>query len=88
MHWIARDRRKGPTQLENSWSIIDKIHLIDKPTLLINGEYDYMTDEVCAPFFNGINECKWVQFAKSSHMPHWEERERYIDVVGRFLSSS
>jgi len=71
--------------LEHAWDITDRIHLIRVPTLLINGEYDYMTDEVCAPYFHGIDKVKWVKFALSSHMPHWEERERYIDVVGGFL---
>ncbi|THH13063.1 hypothetical protein EW146_g7119 [Bondarzewia mesenterica] len=71
--------------LEDKWDITDKIHLIRVPTLLLNGEHDFETDEVCAPFFWGIDKIKWVKFAKSSHMPHWEERERYIEVVGSFL---
>lgn len=55
------------------------------PILLINGEEDYMTDEVIAPFFQYMDKVKWVKFANSSHVPHWEERERYMDVVDRFL---
>ncbi|KAK0451605.1 proline-specific peptidase [Armillaria borealis] len=74
--------------LEFEWDIIDKIHLIRVPTLIINGEYDYMTDEVCAPFFWRIDKVKWVKFAHSSHMPQWEERERYIDVVDEFLGQA
>ncbi|TFY63036.1 hypothetical protein EVG20_g6489 [Dentipellis fragilis] len=71
--------------LENDWDITDRLHLIHVPTLLINGENDYMTDDVQAPFFQGIAKVKWVKFAKSSHVPHWEERERYMDQVSRFL---
>jgi L-proline amide hydrolase len=55
------------------------------PTLIINGEHDFMTDSVCAPFFRGIDRVKWVKFANSSHTPQWEERERYINVVAEFL---
>ncbi|KAJ7217061.1 proline iminopeptidase [Mycena pura] len=57
------------------------------PTLIINGEYDYMADSVCAPFYRSIDRVKWVKFANSSHNPHWEERERYMIVVGEFLDS-
>lgn len=49
------------------------------PTLLINGEYDFEADDVCAPFFRGIDKVKWVKFA------HWEEPERYMQVVEAFL---
>jgi len=58
---------------------MSKVHLIRIPTLLINGEYDFEADDVCAPFFRGIDKIK------SSHMPHWEERERYTQVVESFL---
>ena len=55
------------------------------PVLLINGEHDYMTDAVCEPFFWRMDKAKWVKFAHSSHMPFWEERERYMEVVNTFL---
>ena len=34
---------------------------------------------------DGIAECEWVLFEESSHMPHIEERERYMEVVGSWL---
>ncbi|THH21426.1 hypothetical protein EW146_g152 [Bondarzewia mesenterica] len=74
--------------LEYDWDVTDRIHLIRVPTLIINGEYDYMTDEVCAPFFWKIDRVKWVKFALSSHMPQWEERERYMEVVDGFLGQA
>ncbi|KAF4583461.1 hypothetical protein EYR38_002212 [Pleurotus pulmonarius] len=79
--------RNGETGLATQWDITDRIHLMRHvTTLIINGEHDYMTDEVCAPFYWGIDKVKWVKFAQSSHMPHWEERERYMQVVGDFLA--
>jgi L-proline amide hydrolase len=33
----------------------------------------------------GIRGSEWVCFEESSHMPHVEERERYMQVVGEFL---
>lgn len=86
---MSIQRRNGPAQLESGWDITSHIHLMKHvPTLLINGEYDVMADEVCAPFFWGIDKVKWVKFAKSSHVPHWEERERYVEVVGKYLTSA
>ncbi|KAJ7629964.1 proline-specific peptidase [Mycena polygramma] len=78
--------RVGSAGLADRWDITDKIPSIRHvPTLLINGEHDYMNDSVVEPFFWGIDRVKWVKFINSSHMPHWEERERYMTVVGEFL---
>ena len=67
------------------WEVTDRLHLVNIPTLVINGEDDYMTDAVNWPFFNKIPKVKWVKFAKSSHMPFFEERVRYMDTVKGFL---
>ncbi|KAJ7094793.1 hypothetical protein C8R44DRAFT_645236 [Mycena epipterygia] len=53
--------------------------------LLLNGRYDQARDSVVAPFFQKIPRIKWVTFAESSHMLHFEERERYMEVVSSFL---
>ena len=37
------------------------------------------------PLFQEVQRVKWVQFAYSSHLPAFEERERYFEVVGQFL---
>ena len=37
-------------------------------------------------FFDNLTKVKWVQFANSSHMAHHEERERFMQVVGEFLT--
>ena len=68
------------------WTILDKIHKIDVPTLLMNGRYDTAQDKVLAPYFQHIPQVKWVQFSLSSHTAHIEERERVMQVVGDFLA--
>ncbi|KAI5118246.1 hypothetical protein M0805_007495 [Coniferiporia weirii] len=80
---VLRAMRKNG--LESDWDIVDRIHLIRVPTLLINGEYDFMADEVCSPFFHRLDKVRWVKFACSSHMPHYEERDRYMQTVHAFL---
>lgn len=64
---------------------MDRIHRIKVPTLLINGRYDEARDEVMEPFFRLIEKVKWVRFADSSHMPHFEEKDEFLKVVGDFL---
>ncbi|KAG6333539.1 hypothetical protein ID866_5550 [Astraeus odoratus] len=68
-----------------TWSIIDELHHITVPTLLINGRYDEAQDSTVEPFFQRIPKVKWVQFAESAHVPQLEETERFMEVVGRFL---
>ncbi|KAJ7641591.1 proline-specific peptidase [Roridomyces roridus] len=76
----------GNVGLGTHWDMTSRIELMRHvPTLIVNGEHDYMTDAVCGPFFWGIDRVKWVKFASSSHTPQWEERERYMTVVGEFL---
>jgi L-proline amide hydrolase len=67
------------------WSIEDRCYKIKTPTLLINGKYDGAQDSVMEPFFNSIEKVKWVRFGESSHMPHLEEPEAFLKVVGDFL---
>ena len=84
--------RNGPSEffitgtLKN-WSIVDELHKIKAPTLLINGKYDEAQDECVEPYSKLIPDVKWVKFANSSHTPLWEEREEYMKVVHDFLSS-
>jgi pimeloyl-ACP methyl ester carboxylesterase len=67
------------------WDIIDKLHLINVPTLITNGGDEQAQDHVVAPFFWKIPKTKWVMFKNSTHTAFWEERERYIRVVEEFL---
>lgn len=67
------------------WTVIDRLNQFRVPAFVINGRADQAQDFVVAPFFQHIPKAKWVTFEKSSHMPFWEERERYMQLVGEFL---
>ncbi|WP_239684059.1 proline iminopeptidase-family hydrolase [Leucobacter musarum] len=67
------------------WSVIDRLDRIEVPTLVLNGAHDEATDAVVQPFVERIPQVGWVRFEASSHMPHWEEREEFMRVVGEFL---
>ena len=69
------------------WSIVDRLHLIQAPTLLISGKYDEATPACVQPYADRIKNVRWVKFENSSHMPHVEETERYLKVVGDFLAA-
>lgn len=80
----------GPTEFHvigplKDWSVIDRLHAIAVPVLLISGRHDEAAPEVVQPFADHIEEVEWVIFENSSHMPHVEERAACMDVVSDFL---
>jgi len=93
--WLEKDptvymTMNGPNEFHivgslKTWSIIDDIHKINVPTLLLNGRYDEAHDMTVEPYFKYIPKVKWVQFANSAHVPQLEETERFMEVVGNFL---
>ncbi|KAE8446253.1 hypothetical protein EG329_012339 [Mollisiaceae sp. DMI_Dod_QoI] len=76
---------KSVGNLEN-WSMIGEAKNIQIPTLLINGNKEIASDKAVAPFWREIPKVKWVKMMNSTHAPHLEERERYIEIVGDFLT--
>jgi len=69
------------------WSIVDRVHRIVAPTLLISGKHDEATPAVVQPFADGIKGARWEIFENSSHLPHVEETERCMQVIGDFLDA-
>ncbi|KAF5320961.1 hypothetical protein D9619_002068 [Psilocybe cf. subviscida] len=69
------------------WTIIDEVHKITVPTLVINGRFDEAQDSAMTEFFTRLPIVKWVQFSESSHMSQFEERERFMMIVGTWLRS-
>jgi L-proline amide hydrolase len=82
----------GPSEFHvigsiRDWSIIDRLDRIQVPTLLISGRYDEATPAVVQPFADGIADVQWEIFENSSHVPHIEETERVMTIVGEFLAA-
>jgi L-proline amide hydrolase len=67
------------------WSIVDRLPAVDVPTLVVNGRHDEATDECVRPYVDRIPGARHMRFESSSHMPHVEERESYMEIVGAFL---
>lgn len=69
------------------WTVVDRVHSIVAPTLLISGRFDEATSATVQPFFDAIPDVRWEIFEASSHMPFIEEREGYLSLVENFLAS-
>ena len=82
----------GPSEFHvvgslRSWTIVDRLDRITAPTLLISGRYDEATPATVQPYADRIKDVRWEMFEHSSHMPHVEETERCLEVIGDFLDA-
>jgi L-proline amide hydrolase len=71
--------------LLKDWDIIDRLPEIHVPTLVLSGRYDEATPLIAETVHRGIPGSEWVLFENSSHMPHVEETDRYLQVLTSFL---
>jgi proline-specific peptidase len=81
----------GPNETDvigrlKNWDITSRLGSIRIPSLLTSGRYDEFTPTQAAVVRDGIPDCTWVLFEKSSHMPHAEETEHYLEVLNDFLT--
>ena len=94
--WIDRDptvyhTMNGPSEFHvigsiRDWQSKDRLGAIDVPTLIVSGRHDEAAPALQETLRDGIRGAGWVLFEDSSHMPHVEERERYMDVVAGWLA--
>jgi L-proline amide hydrolase len=93
--WIERDptvyhTMNGPSEFHvigsiKDWQSKDRLGDIRVPTLVVSGRHDEATPALQQTLLEGIPGSEWVVFEESSHTPHVEERERYMQVVGDWL---
>ena len=81
----------GPSEFHvigklKTWDITDRLGEITTPILVLSGRYDEATPLIAETIQRGIPGAEWVLFEESSHMPHVEETERYLEVVDEFLT--
>lgn len=70
-----------------NWSVTDRLHEIDCPTLVINGEYDEIAPELGEEMASKIPNAEFVKIEDASHLPMWEQRARHNEVLQDFLMS-
>ena len=93
--WIDRDptvyhTMNGPTEFQvigtlRDWQVIDRLHLVNAPTLVLSGRYDEATPLCVRDYAERIAGAHWTIFEHSSHMPHIEERALCMQTVAAFL---
>jgi L-proline amide hydrolase len=81
----------GPSEFQltgtlRDWDIRARLGSVDVPVLIISGRYDEVTPRAVEPLQQGLSDARWVLFDESSHMPHLEEHDRFIDEVEKFLA--
>jgi L-proline amide hydrolase len=80
----------GPSEFHvvgslKTWDITDRLHEISTPTLLVSGRHDEATPHIVGQIHARIPRARWEIFEESSHMPHVEEPEAFLERVEAFL---
>jgi L-proline amide hydrolase len=70
-----------------TWDITDRLHEISTPTLLVSGRHDEATPHIVEQIEQRIPGAQWTVFEDSSHMPHVEEPEAFLERVEAFLKT-
>jgi len=81
----------GPSEFHvvgtiRDWDITERLGEIAVPTLLVSGRHDEATPRIVGEIHERIPGAEWILFEDSSHMPHVEEPEAFLDAVGSFLA--
>lgn len=81
----------GPSEFHvvgtiKNWDVRHRLPEIHAPTLVTSGRHDEATPLIAETVQKGISGAQWVIFEDSSHMSHVEEAERYMQVLGSFIS--
>ena len=82
----------GPSEFHvigslKTWDITERLHEITTPTLLISGRHDEATPLIVGEIHQRIPGAQWVIFEDSSHMPHVEEPDAFLETVESFLQT-
>jgi L-proline amide hydrolase len=80
----------GPSEFHcigslKTWDITDRLHEISTPTLLVSGRHDEATPYIIEQIHTRIPGAQWQVFEESSHMPHVEEPQAFLEAVEEFL---
>jgi L-proline amide hydrolase len=81
----------GPSEFHvigsiKDWQAKDRLGEIRVPTLVVSGRHDEATPALQEALVAGIAGSEQAILEESSHMPFWEERERFMSAVGDWLA--
>jgi L-proline amide hydrolase len=80
----------GPSEFHcigslKTWDITDRLPEIDAPTVLVSGRHDEATPHIVEQIHKRIPGAQWELYEQSSHMPHVEEADAFLERVEAFL---
>jgi proline iminopeptidase len=67
------------------FDLIPSLPKIKVPALLVCGRFDEATPESVGYYKSLLPNAQMKIFEKSAHMPHWTEREEYMETIRKFL---
>lgn len=67
------------------WDITSRLSEIHVPTLVTGGRYDEVPPKCAETIHKGIRGSRLVIFENSSHLPMWEEEEKYLTTIREFI---
>ncbi|WP_082019116.1 proline iminopeptidase-family hydrolase [Brevibacterium linens] len=68
------------------WSIVEELPKVNRPTLVLAGEYDEATPATWTPFVNKISDVRSVVIDGASHCAHLEQPAVVLRIVNDFLA--
>jgi L-proline amide hydrolase len=82
----------GPSEFHvtgtlREWSVVDRLHEIRVPTLVVSGEHDEATPAINRTVADRIPGARSVILPDASHMAHVEHTEDYLALLDEFFSS-
>ncbi|MFI6963365.1 proline iminopeptidase-family hydrolase [Streptomyces sp. NPDC050255] len=80
----------GPSEFHvigtlRDWGVEDRLADIEVPALVLSGRHDEATPVTVRPYAELIPQARWEIFEDSSHLPHLEEPERFVEVMLGYL---
>lgn len=87
---VVYNLMNGPSEFHvigklKDWTILDRLHELDVPTLLLSGAHDEATPAIVGAIAERITHAEWILFENSSHTPHLEESVAFGAAVRGFL---
>lgn len=77
-----------PTGVLKNWDVTARLGEIRVPTLITSGRYDEATPTQMEVLRDGIPDARWVLFDHSAHAALIEEQERYVALLGDFVTAA
>ena len=77
-----------PTGTLSGYEVVDRLHEIQTPCLITDGEEDLSSPLIAKTMYDRIPNAQWELFQYSRHMPFVEETAKYMDILQNWLDKN